>query len=121
MKLTQWMLVLSFSVFVLAAPAFARGGHGGRHGGRHFGWFGHHHEHHLVEGVILGSIIGSAIVGVTRDTIEVAPVPERDVYIVAPRATQNTFRLESNGDCFLVNQNSTGDQVLTKVPGSNCY
>ncbi len=114
MKWTTWIIVLSLSVFVAAAPAIAKGGHGGRHGRghemKHLFRFGHH-SHHVVEGIILGTIVGSIIVNT---------LPERELDIRAPSATHKTFHLDTNGECFLVNQNATGDHVLTKVPIQNC-
>ncbi len=70
MKLTTWIIVLSLSVFVTAAPAMAKGGRDGRHGRghemRHLFRFGHH-SHHVIEGIVLGTIVGSIIVNRSRN------------------------------------------------------
>lgn len=70
-------------------------------------------------GPFLGGLIAGGIIGSSLNN----PYYRRPVYVNTYPATITTgsnFLLKSNGDCFLITNNSNGNQILSSVPGSNC-
>ncbi len=117
MKKSVLMVVVVVFTLVVSSLAMAGGryyrGHngpyyGGGHGGR-----GDHYTEALLGGLIVGGIIGSTL----------NPPYGRPVYVNSypvPVAAGSNFLLKSNGDCFLITNNSNGNQILSSVPASNC-
>lgn len=113
------VLIVMIVVFTLIISNIAMAG--GRyyrgHGGPYYGGHGGHGSHYpevLLGGLIVGGIIGSQINN---------PYSRRPVYVNAypvPVATGTSFLLKPNGDCFLISNSSSGNQILSSVPASNC-
>ena len=104
----------------------------------------HHKHRHNHTGEIIGGIIGGVVIGsilsdvashhnthVTttyskphyghgyRTTVYQPPVAVNKTIIVNNTPTQ-TYRVLNGTDCYLVNYNHAGSEVLTQVPGVNC-
>lgn len=101
-----------------------------------------HHHRHSHTGAVVGGIIGGVVIGsiladanasthVTttyskpyyhhgyRTTVYQPPVAVNKTIIVNNTPTQ-TYRVLNGTDCYLVNYNNQGSEVLTQVPGVNC-
>lgn len=116
------VLIIMIVVFtlIISTTAMAGGryyrGHGGPYYGGGHGGHGNHYPEVLLGGLIVGGIIGSQINN---------PYSRRPVYVnaypvPAPVASGTSFLLKPNGDCFLISNSSSGNQILSSVPASNC-
>jgi hypothetical protein len=110
----------------------------------------HHVKHHykrrhnntgeIIGGIIGGVVIGGLIHNATRhhnshnttrytnptyygngynSTIYQPPIAVNKTIIVNNTPTQ-TYRVLNGSDCYLVNYNNNGNEVLTQVPSVNC-
>lgn len=99
----------------------------------------HNHTGEIIGGIIGGVIIGSIIHDATshhktytyskpryhhgyhgyRTTVYQPPVAVNKTIIINNTPTQ-TYRVLNGTDCYLVNINHAGAEVLTQVPGVNC-
>jgi len=100
----------------------------------------HNHTGEIIGGIIGGVVIGSLIHDATRhhtthtttrytkptyygngynSTIYQQPIAVNKTIIVNNTPTQ-TYRVLNGSDCYLVNYNSNGNEVLTQVPSVNC-
>ncbi len=120
-------IVLVIAGLVLSSTSYAgyRGGHhgGGYYGGGHH-WGGHHGGGYYGYG---GSVAGAFIVGgllgyaITDYRYRAPRTVHRTVYVDSTVNQPNrSFRRESDGNCYLINQKENGDQVATIVPALNC-
>ena len=116
MKKSALMIMAIVFILIISNTAMA----GGRY---HYdrGHYNHHHNgrgNHYPEAVLGGLIVGG-IIGSSFDR----PYYRRPVYVntnPVAVATGSNFLLKSNGNCFLITNNSNGNQILSSVPDSNC-
>ena len=149
MKFTFKALTLAFvSLALIATPALGGQKHHGNHHGNnnHYSYNnhhgGHHKNHHRVRhhrshhkaGHIIGGIIGGVILAnVINDlsnkhhqtytytrTYSNYPTYYRQNNTVINNSPVTTYRVLNGNECFLVNINQYGNDVLTQVPGVNC-
>ena len=107
-KIVPIIMLIVFSLIV-SSIAVAGGRHHNNRG------YNNHYPEAFLGGVIVGGVIGS--------TFRNPYYYRRPVYVNAypvPIASGSNFLLKSNGDCFLMTNNSNGDQILSSVPVSNC-
>lgn len=119
------VLIILFTIIVSNA-AIAGKGHGnnrgynghyyGGHGNRGHGGGGGYYPGALLGGLIVGGIIGSSLN---------APYYRRAVPVYVETypvnvTTGSNFLLKSNGDCFLITNSPSGNQILSSVPQRNC-
>ncbi|MCK5697601.1 MAG: hypothetical protein KAI02_05520 [Gammaproteobacteria bacterium] len=135
-------LTLSTTNFVFAGGGKG-GGHYNRGGGGHNYYRGGYNNYRgggrgdgydrrgyyagaALLGGIAGGIIGSSLSQpYYGNSVYVSPYAVRAVPVAVPVVSSNSvvgsnFLLRSNGDCFLITNNSNGNQVLSSVPSSNC-
>lgn len=95
----------------------------------------HHHSNHVIGSIIGGVILGSIIHDATRDRHVTytnnrrydnmssryynTPVRVNKTIVLNNTPTQ-TYRVLNGQDCYLVNYNNAGAEVLTLVPKTNC-
>lgn len=87
-----------------------------RHHGSHnvYVGYGRHRGHHLgnlVGGLVLGAIITSAV---TSNRSSHRPVQQQ------PLPQSVIFRETQGGNCFLVEYDEKGEEILTQVSTANC-
>jgi hypothetical protein len=124
--------------FIVSAPAFAGKNHHGN--GHSYGYgnshyknqsYGNHRRSPHNAGPIIGGIIGGVILGTI---IHNASSPtktysnynnERQYYqynspVVIQSTPVTTYRVLNGSECYLVNINQHGNEILTQVPNLNC-
>ncbi len=135
MKCIMPLIVL---IFMFSSSSVLAGGY--HHIDVGSAWRGHHrhfrphyrgHGHPAaaaIGGLVVGGIIGSAIANSHHREVRYV---DRTIYRnnnaynpytngYRPQGGSGYFRRESNGECFLVNQNTYGNEVYTSVPVRNC-
>lgn len=142
---TLTIAVFSLSL-IAAAPAFAgkrnHGNHHNNHGynshnnhhshNKHYRGHRRHHSNHKA-GHIIGGIIGGVILSnvfndlsnhrrsQTYSTTYSNYPPVRYANNVVINSTPyTTYRVLNGNECYLVNVNKFGNEVLTQVPNMNC-
>lgn len=121
---------------IVTAPAFAGQNRHGSHGGnshhyRHGGGHGHHQAGHIIGGIIGGVILGSVIHGVASNhrSRHTYTTTYRNYYsnpryynpgVIIESTPTTTYRVLNGNECYLVNINQAGNEILTQVPNLNC-
>jgi hypothetical protein len=109
----------------VATPALAR------NGSHHYGYYqnhhnnhyrGHHSSHHVIGGIIGGVILGSIVHQSTRPHYNRAVYAprHRNQTVIIDSSPVATFRTLNDKECYLVNINQHGNEILTQVPNINC-
>jgi len=116
MQKSRFMILMLILMLLISNMAIA----GGRyyyergHNKQNYGHGGGYYPQAILGGLIVGGIIASNIN---------QPHYRRPVYVnyyPASVSSGSRFLLEPNGNCFLISQNSSGNQILSSVPTSNC-
>jgi len=90
----------------------------------------HNYAGEIIGGIIGGVVIGTILSDSARNTHVTTgynnarynykrPIKVNKTIIVNNTPTQN-YRVLNGSDCYLVNHNNSGSEILTQVPSVNC-